>query len=392
MRKTLYAITAIGLFVPGAAATAKTISGSYNGQAWTAQSTIVGQDSSATIPTGGNPLYLGFDQPGYSGTVGLLMQYDDGSGFVCSGSLLSSGRVLTAAHCVSDGYTSNVGGHAAGLVSTTAFFYDGVSQGVDPYIYPVGGASLPGVVGIDVRNYHVNPGYTGQVIDYNDIAVLTLSEIAPAFAERYDLFTQGDLTGSIFNVTGYGTRSVVGGAEGITGPGEGAGVGRLREGYNVYDYALGDPAFEGAFSFLSDNYEYSYIADFDNGGLAQSMSCNLAFDITGVFNPEFCDTGLGEFEVSTAGGDSGGASFIDGKIAAVTSYGLSFGTFYGDYKPGLQSSWGELAGFVPTYIHADFIAGVPEPSSWAMLLFGFGAMGGVMRRRARTEAVRRAIA
>ena len=386
MRKIMYATMAATILVPSTAVSAKTISGMFKGEKWTASNLIVGQTPTNTVETGGDPLYLAFDKPGYSGQVGLLMRYEDGAGFVCSGSLLSSGRVLTAAHCVSDGYASNVDGRAPGLATTTVFFYDGVSQGVDPYIYPSGGALLPGVTGIEVSNYHVNRGYTGQVIDHNDIAVLTLSERAPSYAQGYDIYTQDNLTGSVFNVAGYGTRSFVGGEEGTTGPGGGVGVGRLRQGYNVYDYALGDDAFGGQFGFLGDNYEFSYVSDFDNGGLAQSMSCNVAFELTGAFIPDFCGIGLGQFEVGIAGGDSGGPGFINGQIASVNSYSLTFGPFYGDFKPGLQSSWGEMNGFVPTYIHADFISGVPEPSTWAMLLFGFGALGSTLRRKGRLTA------
>ena len=65
----------------------------------------------------------------------------------------------------------------------------------------------------------------------------------------------------------------------------------------------------------------------------------------------------------------------------MNSYSLTFGTGFGDYKNGLQSSWGELNGFVPTFIHADFIAGVPEPGTWAMMIAGLGAVGFSMRRR-----------
>jgi len=39
---------------------------------------------------------------------------------------------------------------------------------------------------------------------------------------------------------------------------------------------------------------------------------------------------------------------------------------------------------VPVYIHADFItsaATIPEPSSWAMLIAGFGLIGAARRRR-----------
>jgi hypothetical protein len=45
---------------------------------------------------------------------------------------------------------------------------------------------------------------------------------------------------------------------------------------------------------------------------------------------------------------------------------------------------------VPVYLHEDFISaavGVPEPASWAMLIAGFGLVGGTMRRQRKVAAV-----
>ena len=50
------------------------------------------------------------------------------------------------------------------------------------------------------------------------------------------------------------------------------------------------------------------------------------------------------------------------------------------YVFGFQDS--DLPGFVPQAITAS----VPEPASWAMMLVGFGALGGVLRRRRTTVA------
>ena len=385
MKAILYAAVAAAALVPAAAmANGRTQSGTTSdGLTWTAQSHIVGQVSTATLPPAstGNPAYLATNAQGYSGVVGLLMTYDNNTAFVCSGALTAGNRIVTAAHCVSDGFNAGPNGKAPGLVSTRAFFSDGSSA--DPHFY----SSPPGVTSVEVAAYHINSGYTGEVIDQNDIAVLTLASAAPKYAQVYDLFTS-DINGSTFNVAGLGTRSLVGGAEGTTGLGAGAGTGRRRQGDNVYDFRLGE--FYGDIGGTAE-FEYSYLSDFDNGNPLNDSGC-LLFGRCGAFQ--------GLKEVSIAGGDSGGPGFINGKLASVNSYGLTFGRFClvdlvngacpgpigGDFKPGLQSSWGEMNGFVPVFIHESFIAGVPEPSTWAMLILGFGVAGAAMRRKSKVQA------
>lgn len=383
MLRNLYAAVAVAALLPAAAiAGGRTQSGTTaDGMQWTAVSNIVGQTSTATVAAGGNPAYLATNAQGYSGVVGLLMTYSDGGQFVCSGALTSGNRIVTAAHCVSSGYTEGLGGKDAGLVSTQAFFYDGVSSGDDPYVYN----SPAGVTAIEVADYHVNAGYTGEVIDQNDIAVLTLGAAAPEYAQVYSIYGS-DILGSTFNVAGLGNRSTIGGSAGVDRDEDGfplAGVGRRRQGDNVYDFRLGE--FYGDIGGTAE-FEYSYLSDFDNGSLFNDSGC-LIFGRCGAFQ--------GLMEVSIAGGDSGGPGFINGQLASVNSYGLTFGQFCldqdctligGDFKEGLQSSWGEFNGFVPTFIHTGWIASVPEPSTWAMLILGLGLTGAAMRRKAKVQA------
>lgn len=385
------AVAAIALVPATAMAGPNQVSGSSNGLNWTASSRIVGQQSTATVAGGGNPIYLAPNSAGYSGTVGLLMRYSDGSGFVCSGTLTRGNSIVTAAHCVSNGFANDVNGRAAGLVSTTAFFYDQSASLIDNPIYS-GGA---GITQIDVSAYFVNSGYTGEVIDQNDIAVLRLSSAAPTYAQAYDIYTGGDLTGQQFNVTGFGTRSDAGGTVGGN-----LGTGRRRQGDNIYDYALGDAAFGGFFTdrdangenfFGTADIDFSYVSDFDRVGTdANNASCRIA-EALGAASAAFCTQALGLNEVGIDGGDSGGANFINGQLAAVNSYGLSFGTDFGDLDEDLNSTFGEFSGYVPTFIHADFIAAsitaaIPEPSTWTMLILGFGVAGGAMRRKNRQQA------
>lgn len=392
-------VSAILLTILSQSASATTIIGSYNGMNWTASSTIVGvgPTGSGTVvippsPTvrlgpGGATTYL--PDPGrHSGVVALIMDYGADGRFICSGSLLGNGlSIATAGHCVSDGT-------AGRPLSTTAYFYDYSSNPDERVPFNAN------AVAIGISDYKVNQDYTGKVIDQNDIAILTLNDYAPGFAQRYDLFTGGDLTGKQFNVAGYGSRSEVGGSAGESLL---PSTGFLREGDNIYDFRLGDPDFDtgtplgSVWNAILDGdhgvLDYSYVSDFDNGLIQNDTACRVGFDLTG--GVKYCDQGLGTREVGIAGGDSGGPGFIDGKLASINSYGLSFGTDYGDVDNDLNSSFGEFSGYVPVFLHENFIrsamasaAPVPEPSLWSMMIVGFALIGGLLRRRGGALVVR----
>ena len=362
----------------------KMAGGSKNGMSWSAVSRVIGQTATSDVlaPSntigGGNPIYK--PSANKSGTVALIMEYSNGDRFICSGSVMADGRsIATAAHCVSGGAGT------ANPVKTTVHFYNGNPD--ERAVNPSASETR------SVTAYFVHPEYTGEVIDQNDIAILRINKEAPASAQRYDLFTTNDLTGTQFNVAGYGTRSTTGGNNGNTPP-FGARTGFLREGDNIYDYAWGDSRFQGFFTdviagenfFGTADIEFSFISDFDNGTQAQDQSRRIAnaLGLGPIGNTLFpINFGVGAREVGIAGGDSGGPGFVDGKLATINSYGLTFGTNFGDFGGGLNSGWGEFSGYVPVYIHTDFIAttAVPEPASWALLIMGFGLTGATMRRR-----------
>jgi hypothetical protein len=350
----------------------KSATGVLNGVQWTAQSMLTGFAGTGTASTPGDASYLP-SFPGNGGVVGLLMTYAQG-GFICSGTLLPDRQsILTAAHCVSDGFGT------AGPLSTTVFFQPPAGLTPTASIY-----NNPAATSRTVTAYFVNPGYTGQVIDQNDIAVLRLNSVAPDWAPSHGIYTGGDLTGQDFTVAGYGRLG--------SGAGTNTATGRLRTGDNRYDFRFGDSDFgpgywDGAFdnpALPAAQIAFSYVSDFDNGNATNDASCRLAADPDfNLSGPKWCNTGRGIREVGVAGGDSGGPNFINGLVSGVNSYGLSFGTAYGDVDGALNSSFGEFSGYVPTFIHADFINAslVPEASTYLMMGLGLIGIGAVARRR-----------
>lgn len=357
------------LVTGGAHAGLETVSGSYGELNWLAQSRIVGVTSTATTAGDGDPLYQAAN-PQYSGVATLIMDYGSAGAFICSGTLLPNQRsILTAAHCVSNG-------SSARPLSTSAYFYTGTDPDNITWSQPS--------FSYTVASYAVQPAYTGQVIDQNDIAVLTLDRVVDASVRSYGLFDGDDLTGLTYDIAGYGARSDTGGSVGGN-----LSTGRLRHGLNRYEYRLGDADFHGAWSQLlgtpAAQLDYTYLSDFDNGLAANDAGCTVAvFGLGQMPSSKVCDTGTGAREVSSAAGDSGGPEFIDDRVASVSSFGLSLGRAWGDVDDELNSSFGEFNGFVPVSIHRDFILAalntVPEPGSLALaglslLLLGTPRLG-----------------
>mgnify|MGYP001280716032 CR=1 FL=1 len=260
---------------------------------------------------------------GLDGTVALIINTNVGS-FLCSGAMIGPSAVLAAAHC----FTDSSGNQIASDVSVIAF--------------PNGTTTSATLVAPGSEIY-IPSAYNGAVISDYDIAIVRLPSTFGTGVDIYDTFGVGDsVTTAPFTTVGFGRRG--GGATGST-----LASGARRRGFNQFDFF---------------NSAAVLVSDFDNGLAANDASC---------FAVGVCGLGLGNFEASTASGDSGGPVFLNGKIVAVTSFGARIGAV--DIDGTLNSSFGELNGFVYTGFHEawiDSILAIPEPGTWLLSFAGLG--------------------
>ena len=249
-------------------------------------------------------------------------------GALCTGSLLRGGLyVLTAAHCLNEG---------------------GVKVPAETAIKAI--FKLPsGEVSIPVSKYYIHPGWTGYESEVgNDIAILKLKRVAPRSIEQYEINRKKNEVGKVLTKVGYGYIGL-----GAKGQDENSNSDAKRySGQNRYD-ALIDVLKDATESDMSQLVLGSQlIFDFDAG--------TSEHDALGRHFPRLRDRGLGKNEIATASGDSGGPSFVDGKIAGISSWGYSdrgfFKTNISDIdKIDDNGSFGEISGDTRVSFYASWI-------------------------------------
>jgi len=229
----------------------------------------------------------------------------------CTASLLEDGRhVLTAAHCLTgDSEIVRFGKPEIVRFDDAELEFTLADQVVEAQ--PIG--------------YIVHPDWNGDAGAGNDIAILVLEKAVPEEVERYDLYRESDELGRDFTLVGYGLPG-----QGETGQEESTLV-KKRSGENRYE------------AFL-DEADTILVYDFDNGKPANDA---LGYHL-GLHN-----LGLGNHEAKAAQGDSGGPTFIDGKLAGITSFGAGLPPT--DVTVGTDASFGEFSFDTRVSAFADWI-------------------------------------
>jgi hypothetical protein len=163
-----------------------------------------------------------------------------------------------------------------------------------------------------------------------DIAILELVSPAPEATTRFDIYRASSEINAVGPKAGYGVSG-----QGVEQPSIYP-AGTKRDGQNRYEFYL-------------DASADILLYDFDDGSSAHDT-----FGLVAGRN----DLGLGNAEVMTAPGDSGGPTLLDGKITGVTSFRTTASGGVGDATPGTNSSFGEIGGDTRVSVFASWIDSV----------------------------------
>lgn len=255
------------------------------------------------------------------------------SSYICSATLIDDNWILTAGHCLD-------------------------AVGLQPSDWTFDLSDSGGGVHVGAERF-VNPGWTGGLSDGTDIALLRLATsettVSPA-----NLNTNSNEVGQTATHVGFGTTGT-----GLTGNIYPAGT--KRAGNNVVD-------FDG--NSVANYSENILFEDFDSG----SESDNWSGSATQL-----------DLEYLIAGGDSGGAMFMDFGSGPVVA---GVHSFIASVDGTLDADYGDIAGSTRVSSYSSWISSTmsgndpvaPELASWMIwMLFGMGLVSHGFRAKRRSQ-------